>query len=139
MSRQDDINRFMSYVEVLSSGCWYWTGARSRGSGNKKWYGSFWVDGKSVRAHRWAAVVLGGQRELVQGEHRDHKCNFSMCVNPDHTEIVTHEENQRRKVMRKNGQEAQASDANSEVHICELGRQGEQTPCHAAHHLLGIE
>lgn len=26
-----DIARFMSYVEKLPNGCWYWTGARSRG------------------------------------------------------------------------------------------------------------
>lgn len=97
----DDIARFMSYVDKLPGGCWYWAGARSRGKGNKKWYGSFYCGGKVYRAHRWAAVNIGGQRELQKGEHRDHTCHFSMCVNPAHLEIVTHEENQLRKMRRK--------------------------------------
>ena len=100
-SRPDDVKRFMSYVDILPNGCWYWTGARSRGSGNRKWYGSFRVGGTTVRAHRFAAEVIGGQRPLEKGEHRDHTCCFSMCVCPDHIEIVTHEENQERKMKRR--------------------------------------
>lgn len=95
---QSDIERFMRFVEKLPCGCWYWTGARSRGQGNRKWYGSFRVGDRTVRAHRFSCDVLGG-RECPPGHHRDHVvCKFSMCVNPDHIEIVTHEENQRRKV-----------------------------------------
>lgn len=98
----DDIARFMRYVERLPSGCWYWTGARSRGRGNRKWYGSFRLHGRTVRAHRFAAEVLGGL-ECPPGCHRDHTCEFSMCVNPAHIEIVSHCENQRRKVERRAG------------------------------------
>ena len=38
-----DIARFMVNVDKLPCGCWFWQGGRSRGAGNKKWYGSFWV------------------------------------------------------------------------------------------------
>lgn len=95
---QNDIDRFMSFVEVLPNGCWFWNGARSRGGGKRrKWYGSFRVDGKIVRAHRFACEAIGG-RDCPEGMHRDHLCRFSLCVNPAHLEVVTKEENQRRKV-----------------------------------------
>lgn len=97
---QKDIERFIKLLDVLLCGCWYWLGARSRGRGNRKWYGTFKVGGTSVRAHRFAAEALGG-KSCGAGCHRDHTCGFSMCVNPAHIEIVTHAENQRRKVERQ--------------------------------------
>lgn len=103
----DVIKRFMSYVDKLPNGCWYWTGGRSRGKGNKKWYGTFWDGTKSVRAHRFANDTMA-KRECPPGHHRDHKCCFSMCVNPEHIEVVTHAENERRK------QERRKNDANQQ-------------------------
>ena len=94
-----DIERFMRYVERLPSGCWYWTGARSRGRGNRKWYGSFRVGGRTVRAHRFSCEVLGG-RECPPAHDRDHTCCFSMCVNPAHIEVVPKTINQARKMAR---------------------------------------
>lgn len=97
----EDEERFMRFVQADLLGCWHWLGARSRGKGNLKWYGSFHVPGHgSVRAHRFSDRALGGREELPEGWHRDHTCNFSLCVNPAHLEHVTHEENQRRKVER---------------------------------------
>jgi hypothetical protein len=97
---QADVDRFMRLVDVLPNGCWYWTGARSRGKGNRKWYGSFKVGKTSVRAHRFACEAIGG-KTCPPGHHRDHVCRFSMCVNPDHLEVVTREVNQQRKVERR--------------------------------------
>lgn len=97
-----DRARFMAMVDVLPCGCWFWTGARSRGRGNRKWYGSFHVAGRTVRAHRFAAEALAGL-ECPPGHHRDHVCQFSLCVNPAHLEVVTHAENQARKVARRKG------------------------------------
>lgn len=94
-----DIKRFMSYVDILPNGCWFWTGGRSRGKGNKKWYGSFHLGKSTVRAHRFACEVLGG-KPLDAGHHRDHICRFSLCVNPDHLEPVPSEVNQQRKMDR---------------------------------------
>jgi HNH endonuclease len=94
--------RFLRYVRIQHSGCWIWTGGRSRGKGNKKWYGSFWAEGKTWRAHIWSARFLGGLRALKRGEHYDHTCNNSLCVNYHHLEIVTNQENTRRKVERRN-------------------------------------
>lgn len=92
-----DIKRFMSKVDILPNGCWLWTGGRSRGKGNSKWYGSFSLNGKTIRAHRFSSEVLN-KHKCPPGHHRDHTCDFSMCVCPDHIEVVTHEENQARKV-----------------------------------------
>lgn len=94
----EDVERFMRYVDKLPNGCWFWTGARSRGKGNRKWYGSFRLGKRTVRAHRFASEVLG-QEVCPPGHHRDHLCCFSLCVNPAHIEVVTREENQRRKVQ----------------------------------------
>ncbi|MFD1330729.1 hypothetical protein ACFQ4O_01810 [Methylopila musalis] len=98
-----DIPRFMTYVDKLPCGCWFWTGARSRGAGNRKWYGSFRTGRQVVRAHRFAAEVIGGHAPLRPGEHRDHTCVFSLCVNPEHIESVTREVNQSRKLARREG------------------------------------
>lgn len=94
------IERFMRHVKKLPNGCWEWTGAKSRGAGNVKWYGSFRFNGKVIRAHRFSAEVIAG-KICPEGYHRDHTCNFSLCVNYEHIEIVTHEENERRKQERK--------------------------------------
>ncbi|WP_453971403.1 HNH endonuclease signature motif containing protein [Amorphus sp. MBR-141] len=36
----------------------------------------------------------------------DHRCNRRLCVNPDHLEMVTHLENQRRRDRRRASQES---------------------------------
>lgn len=94
-----DIKRFMSYVDKLPNGCWYWTGARSKGKGNRKWYGSFRVGKSSVRAHRFSSEVLNGD-DCPPGHDRDHECCFSMCVNPAHIKVVTKARNQELKMER---------------------------------------
>lgn len=96
----EDKKRFMSFVDKLPSGCWFWTGARSRGKGNRKWYGTFWTKGKgSIRAHRFACEAFKGQ-ECPPGHDRSHLCHFSMCVNPDHIIIEPKAVNQGRKLQR---------------------------------------
>lgn len=97
---QRDVERFMKLVDKLPCGCWYWLGARSRGKGNRKNYGTFKINGKPVRAHRFSSEVLA-KDACPPGSHRDHTCGFSMCVNPDHIEVVSSEENQRRKMARR--------------------------------------
>lgn len=43
-----------------ATGCVVWTGATQAGKGNTTRYGSFWDEGRSIRAHRWAAVHIHG-------------------------------------------------------------------------------
>lgn len=43
-----------------TTGCVLWTGATQAGQGNTVRYGAFWDEGRSVKAHRWAAVHIHG-------------------------------------------------------------------------------
>lgn len=106
-----DVDRFMGYVLRLpgrlilpegreTSACWPWLGARSRGEGNRLWYGSFRLGRRTVRSHRFSCEAVAGREPLPQGWHRDHVCVFSLCVNPEHIEYVSPEENQQRKMQR---------------------------------------
>lgn len=109
----------MSYVDVLPCGCWFWTGARSRGGGRRKglkgrgkWYGTFRYRGRAIRAHRFSCDYLVHKEPLPKGMHRDHLCLFSLCVRPDHLDRVTHAVNQERKINRR----LQAADGELAIH-----------------------
>lgn len=93
---QAEITRFMSHVDILPNGCWFWMGARSVGRGNKKPYGTFAWRKQRHRAHRFACEQIKGVA-LPEDHHRDHLCRFSLCVNPDHIDIVHKDINQARR------------------------------------------
>ena len=78
--------RFWNKVNK-TDGCWLWTGSKSSG------YGTFGMNGKTMRAHRvaWQWLV----KKPIQGE-LDHLCKIKSCVNPAHLEDVSHAENTRR-------------------------------------------
>lgn len=95
-----DVERFLTFIDVLPNGCWFWTGGRSRGEGKLKWYGTFWVGGKSIRAHRFACEALDNREPLQKGDHRDHTCMFSLCVNPYHIVYVSSKTNVENKTQR---------------------------------------
>jgi hypothetical protein len=101
VASEADIARFMSYVDKLPNGCHFWSGGRSRGKGNKKWYGSFHLNGRTVRAHKFACEVLGHMGPLPPGHDRDHTCVFSLCVNPEHLEYVPKEKNNALRDLRR--------------------------------------
>lgn len=106
----EELARFYRFVDKLPNGCHFWAGARSRGKGNRKWYGSFWYRGKMIRAHKFAHDHIGG-KVCPPGHHRDHTCEFSLCVNEAHLEAVTHAVNQDRKV---NGRQDKTDGGRSE-------------------------
>jgi len=57
-------------------------------------YGTFYLDGRSQKAHRVAYELLVGP--IPEGLTLDHLCRVRHCVNPDHLEPVTRLENWRR-------------------------------------------
>lgn len=82
--------RFWSKVQKTESGCWLWTASSVRGG-----YGKFSIGGGLVeRAHRYAYRMFRGP--IPPDLELDHLCGVTACVNPEHLEAVTHQENTRR-------------------------------------------
>lgn len=82
--------RVFNYVD-FGGDCWEWTRGKTQGYG---------VIGRglpykgNVRAHLAMYQLLVG--EIPEGLQWDHLCRNHACVNPDHGEFVTLEENLRR-------------------------------------------
>ena len=74
-------DRFWIKVEKTET-CWLWKGAR-----NGWGYGYFWLEGKTLRAHRVSYEWANGA--ISSGLQLDHLCRNRLCVNPDHLEMVT--------------------------------------------------
>lgn len=82
--------RFEAKFRVNKKGCWAWQAYRDDDN-----YGQFKYDGRTEYAHRVSWRIYKG--EIPPGYDVDHKCKFRSCVNPDHLEPVTHEENMKRQ------------------------------------------
>lgn len=74
-------------------GCWEWMGPRV-GIG----YGSFWANGKTVRAHRLAWELVNGP--IPTGLSVLHRCDNPPCVRPDHLFIGTNADNSKDMVQK---------------------------------------
>ena len=82
-------DRFCEYISPEpNTGCWLWSGGGNR-------YGAFWASGRFISAHRFAFQAQKGP--VPEGLQLDHLCRVTCCVNPDHLEAVTCQENSRRK------------------------------------------
>ena len=77
--------RFWSKVNKTAS-CWIWLAKRDSSG-----YGWFGIGSKMFSAHRVAYTLTFGS--IREGMTLDHVCRNPSCVNPDHCEQVTLEEN----------------------------------------------
>lgn len=73
--------------------CWPWT-ASTRGDSQHGLYGNIKFKGKVVGSHRLVYECLVGP--IPAGLTIDHLCKNTLCMNPDHMEVVTNAENARR-------------------------------------------
>lgn len=86
-TRKSPEERFWEKASMsVSDGCWEWLGCKD-GDG----YGMFRFEGSMRRAHRWGYELLVSK--VPEGLVLDHLCRNPSCVNPDHLEPVTNQEN----------------------------------------------
>ena len=99
LSRRDRITaKVMSRVTIVDTGhdtpCWLWTGPTS-GDGRGGGYARMALDGQTVAVH---LVMWTNEHGYIPGKKQiDHLCRQRLCVRPDHGELVTHKQNQKRR------------------------------------------
>lgn len=88
---------------ILGTKCWDWVGSRHpRGYGHvgtrRITGGKRFVDS----SHRVSLWIQAGE-PVPDGVHVRHKCDRTCCVNPEHLETGTHQDNMRDRAARLRG------------------------------------
>ena len=102
MTRLKDIpikDRLLSKIDIQSNGCWIWKGS-IQGDGR---YGTFKFNGKYSNPQRASYTIF--KKEIPEGYVIINCCGSTLCLNPDHLESVTKEQQLNRvksyhKIMR---------------------------------------
>lgn len=79
----------------MDTPCLLWTGPTSGSTGRGAGYPRMCVDGGTMAVHIVMWVIENGP--VPPRKQLDHLCRNRLCVSPDHLEMVTHKENQRRR------------------------------------------
>lgn len=112
--------RFISNLCVdHATGCWNWTAGRRGRKGLK--YGQFREKGSRVGAHRFAFAL---RSEIPEGLLVLHRCDNSLCCNPDHLFLGTNMDNKkdsmaksRHAVRERNGRARLTSENAREIRV----------------------
>lgn len=86
-------SRIMNSISISPSGCWNWQGAK-----NTDGYGQLRVNGRHQRVHRLSYTLFVGR---IPGDLLiRHKCDNPACVNPQHLETGTTQDNVNDRCLR---------------------------------------
>lgn len=105
--RKTLIERLLARIKIMDMGytvngqpslCHVWTGSHS-GNGRGGQYGRISVNGITSATHIVAYTHYHGYIPCKM--QVDHLCNNRLCCNPEHLELVTHQENQKRRAARQ--------------------------------------
>lgn len=99
--REAIIKRINDRCNIVDAGfesfCHVWTGPTS-GNGRGGGYGRMSLNGHTCAVH---LVMYTCHFGYIPGNKQiDHLCNNRLCCNPDHLEMVSHKENQKRRSKR---------------------------------------
>jgi hypothetical protein len=88
------LDKYCPAIHPTLGACWLWTAAL-----DKDGYGRFTIKrGVMVMAHRFSFEAAYGPSD--HSLEIDHLCRMRACVNPVHLELVTTQENTRRRIVR---------------------------------------
>jgi hypothetical protein len=92
------IDRFLYHTAYDCNGCLLWTGGKNKAKSGGVWYGVFYPKNEGEnnqspeRAHRWIMKYTLGEG-FDESLMVLHKCDVSLCVNPEHLYQGTSENN----------------------------------------------
>jgi hypothetical protein len=122
MPTSAQIDRFLSLIRPVESGCWEWSGTKGHHGYGRICFGPY-RPGARRFAHRVSFEYFIGP--IPEGLHVDHLCRNPSCVNPTHLEAVTCGENIRRGMT---GRYTHSLEHNAKIAASKQGKSRPWTP-----------